>query len=43
MLWDRKDAYGISGETLKCSSGLNFKVKTKKKGRNTEEGCFEGL
>jgi hypothetical protein len=43
MLGDRKDGYGISGENLKCSSGLNFLVRKRKNGRNTEEGRFEEL
>jgi hypothetical protein len=40
---NQKDGYGINGETLKCSSGLNFSVRKRKKGRNMEEGRFEGL
>jgi len=43
MLGDRKDGYGISGEILKCSSGLNFSVRKRKKGRNREEGRFKEL
>jgi hypothetical protein len=43
MLGDRKDGYGISGETLKCSSGQNVSVRKRKKGRNKEEGRFEEL